>query len=88
MKTLSQLSFFLFTILLLSSCEKSYRFQIDSPKKATLESKVNISIKEENNNAYEKVLFFVNGKEVTYFIMGPEAWGVFEGVCGVLKYRW
>lgn len=64
MKTISKLSLFLLTAILLSSCEKSYRFQIDAPKKATLETEVSISIKEENNNSYENVIFFVNGKEV------------------------
>lgn len=65
MKTLSRISLFLLTVVLLSSCEKSYRFQIDSPKTASYETDVTFSIKEENNNEYEKVLFFVNGKEVT-----------------------
>ena len=64
MKALSKISLFLLTIVILSSCEKSYRFNILVPKKTVLNEKVKISIQEENNRNFEKVLFFVNGKEV------------------------
>ena len=64
MKTISKISFFLLTIILLSSCETSYRFAIETPKSATLGDKINISVKEENGNTFEKTLIFVNGKEV------------------------
>ena len=90
MKTISKISLFLLTIILLSSCEKSYRFQIDSPKKATLDSEVSISIKEENNNGYEKVLFFVNGKEVTAqngsFTLNTKEYGVGKQSISAMVY--
>lgn len=90
MKTISQLSLFLLTIILLSSCEKSYRFQIDSPKKATFETEVTISIKEENNNEYEKVLFFVNGKEVAAengsFTLNTKDYGVGKKSISAMVY--
>lgn len=63
MKTLSRISLFLLTIALLISCETSYRFKIDVPKTTVLEDKITVSVKEENGNAFEKVILFVNGKE-------------------------
>jgi len=90
MKTISKISLLLLTIILLSSCETSYRFTIDSPKKAVLEDQITISIKEENNNAYEKALFFVNGKEVAAengsFTLNTKNYGVGKQTISAMVY--
>lgn len=64
MKIIHKILFTLLTVILLSSCETTYRFVIDTPKKVILEDEINVSIKEENGQPFKKVLFFVNGKEV------------------------
>ena len=65
MKLFSKLSLFLLTVITLASCDTRYDFVIDTPKKATLNDKITISLQEKNNNAFEKALFFINGKEVS-----------------------
>lgn len=59
----------LFTLLLsfffLTSCDKSYKFTLNVTKKNTLNDKVNITLKEENNQQINNVQFFVNGKEIS-----------------------
>ena len=61
MKIIHKILFTLLTVILLSSCETTYRFVIDTPKKVILEDEINVSIKEENGQPFKKVLFFVNG---------------------------
>lgn len=65
MKTIYRISFLLLTIITLASCEANYKFAIKMQNKAVLNDKVTISLTEENNNPFEKVTFFVNGKEVS-----------------------
>jgi len=65
MKLFTKISLFLLTIIVLTSCDTKYSFVINTPKKATLNDKITISLQEKNNNAFEKALFFVNGKEVS-----------------------
>ncbi|MFY9242762.1 MAG: glutaminyl-peptide cyclotransferase [Polaribacter sp.] len=55
----------LITFFLITSCTNDYKFTLELSKKSTLNADVNVTIKEENNNAFEKVQFFVNGKEIT-----------------------
>ena len=69
MKIIHKILFTLLTVILLSSCETAYRFVIDTPKKVILEDEINVSIKEENGQPFKKVLFFVNGKEVTEHLL-------------------
>ncbi len=59
----------LFTLLLsfffLTSCDKDYKFTLNVSKKNTLNDKVSITLKEENNQQINNVQFFVNGKEIS-----------------------
>ncbi|APZ44984.1 glutamine cyclotransferase [Polaribacter reichenbachii] len=54
------LSFYLFT-----SCDKDYKFTLDVSKKNTIKDKIEITLKEENNQQVDNVQFFVNGKEIS-----------------------
>lgn len=65
MKLFTKISLFLLTIIVLTSCDTKYSFVINVPKKAVLNDKITISLQEKNNNAFEKALFFINGKEVS-----------------------
>jgi len=65
MKPICKISIFLLTVITLASCEADYKFAIKVQKKATLNDQVAVSLTEENNNPFEKVTFFVNGKEVS-----------------------
>lgn len=51
-------------LFLLTSCSKDYNFSLDVTKKSNLNSKININLKEKNNQTIDKVQFFVNGQEV------------------------
>ena len=55
----------LVSILIMYSCSEDYKFNVDSPKKTTLNKTINISLKEQNNLPFTKVQFFVNGKEIS-----------------------
>ncbi len=90
MKAIYKILLFLLTMVILSSCEKSYSFEIMVPKKTILNEKIKISIQEENNRNYEKVLFFVNGKEVPAkdgeFILETKDYGVGKQVISAMVY--
>ena len=55
---------FFTTLLLISSCTESYKFNLETTKKTTLNKSIKISLTEENNKQIDKVQFFVNGQEV------------------------
>ena len=57
---LSIMSFLLFV-----SCNEDYKFTLEVTKKATIDSKVTVTLKEKNNKSVDKVQFFVNGKEIS-----------------------
>lgn len=90
MKSIRHFLLLLLTITVLSSCETSYKFSINVPKKAVLNDKVTISLKEENNQAFEKVLFFVNGKEVeaqnNSFTLDTKNYGVGKQLVSAMVY--
>tara|TARA_B100000795_G_C22723700_1_gene408550 strand:- start:117 stop:1163 length:1047 start_codon:yes stop_codon:yes gene_type:complete len=65
MKTMHKFSILILTIVTLISCEVGYNISIKAPNKTVLNSIVEISLLEENNNPIEKTMFFVNGKEVS-----------------------
>lgn len=90
MKSIRHFLLLLLTITVLSSCETSYKFTIEVPKKAVLNDKVTISLKEKNNQAFEKVLFFVNGKEVetqsNSFTLDTKNYGVGKQLVSAMVY--
>jgi glutaminyl-peptide cyclotransferase len=90
MKLFKQLSLFLLTIIVLTSCESSYIFSIKAPQKAVLNDQITISVQEENGTAFEKVLFFVNGKEVSSqndsFVLNTKDFGVGKHQISALVY--
>ena len=90
MKFLSKLSLFLLIIIALTSCETSYRFLINTQKKVTLNDQVTVSLTEENGQAFEKAVFFVNGKEVSSgndsFTLNTEDYGVGKVVISAMVY--
>lgn len=53
---------FLFSAALLSSCDSKYKFTLKAPKKAVLNSEINISVIEENDKPVNKIEFYINGK--------------------------
>ncbi len=64
MKLLKQISVFLLTISLLTSCETHYKFSINTKKKAVLASQFDVSVSEKSGTEISKALFFINGKEI------------------------
>jgi glutamine cyclotransferase len=64
MKKIAVIISFLAT-LFFTSCNDDYKFTLDVTKKATLNSKVTITLKEKNNKPVDKVQFFINGKEIS-----------------------
>lgn len=64
MKTIYTSFILLLTIMIFNSCETQYNLSIKVPDKTTLNKKVKVSIVEENNYEFDKVTFFVNGKEI------------------------
>lgn len=80
MKSLFKLSLFSLIIITLASCNSSFIFKINSPKKVSLTDQVKITLTEESGKAFEKAIFFVNGKEVTSgsdsFTLNTEEFGV------------
>lgn len=54
-----------FTLLLLISCNDTYKFSLELTKKTTLNSSFSITLKEKNDKPIDKVQFFVDGKEIT-----------------------
>jgi glutaminyl-peptide cyclotransferase len=90
MKTIKHFSLFLLTILLFTACNSSYRFQIKVPKKAVLNDEVKITINEENGKEFDKVLFFVNGKEVSSdknsFTLDTKEYGVGKQSISAMVY--
>ncbi|MEQ6124640.1 glutaminyl-peptide cyclotransferase [Pseudotenacibaculum sp. MALMAid0570] len=90
MKSIRLFSLLALTIIVLTSCETSYRFTINTPKKAVLNDKITISLKEENNQSFEKALFFVNGKEVSAqnnsFTLDTKDYGVGKQMISAMVY--
>ncbi len=80
MKPFYKLSILSLIIITLASCNSSYIFKIQSPKKVTLADQVNVTVAEESGKAFEKAIFFVNGKEVPSgndsFTLNTEDYGV------------
>tara|TARA_R110002049_G_scaffold4842_4_gene34194 strand:- start:968 stop:2008 length:1041 start_codon:yes stop_codon:yes gene_type:complete len=65
MKNFSILITFLSLLLLTISCSNDYKFSLEKPNKVVLNESVTIKLVEKNNQAVEKIQFYVNGKEVT-----------------------
>lgn len=90
MKLIKQLSLFLLTVIVLTSCETSHRFAIKVPKKSVLNDQITVTIAEENSGTFEKALFFVNGKEVSgennSFILDTKAYGVGKHQISAMVY--
>ncbi len=90
MKVLRPLAFLFLILTTLSSCETPYQFVINVPKKAVLNDQVSISLSEKNNQAFEKVLFFVNGKEISSnnnsFTLNTQDFGVGKQVISAMVY--
>ena len=91
MKTIYKISFLLLTIITLASCGTDHKFVIKVQKKAILNDKVTVSLTEENNNPFEKVTFFVNGKEVSSenntFSLDTKNYGVGKlSISAMVKY--
>jgi glutamine cyclotransferase len=51
-------------LLLVSSCDDSYKLKLNVTKKTTLNSEVIISLKEKDDKPLDKVQFFINGIEI------------------------
>ena len=65
MKNFSILITFLSLLLLTVSCSNNYKFSLEKPNKVVLNESVTIKLVEKNNQAVEKIQFYVNGKELT-----------------------
>jgi len=50
--------------LLLTSCEEEYKFQLEAPKKITIDKPLTISIKEVNEQEFDKVMYSLDGKSI------------------------
>ncbi|MHB0753659.1 glutaminyl-peptide cyclotransferase [Polaribacter sp. M15] len=63
---MKKIAFFAATlmILFLTSCNDTYSLKLNVTKKTTLNGKVTLSLKEENNKPLDKIQFFVDGKEI------------------------
>jgi len=66
MKSLHLKSFLLLTFIALASCSSSYKFSLQTPKKAYFEDQFEVSLIIENNNPIEQATFFINGKEIPH----------------------
>lgn len=55
----------IFAFFLISSCSKDYMFTLEVTKKATINSEIQITLKEKNNNQIDKVEFYVNGTAIS-----------------------
>ncbi|TVZ57035.1 glutamine cyclotransferase [Lutibacter sp. Hel_I_33_5] len=64
MKILTYFFILLLTAITLSSCETTYKFSIEVPKKTTIGKTVTATLKEKNNNPIDSVQFFLNGKQL------------------------
>lgn len=56
----------LISTLLLISCEKEYEFKFDSPKKASIDQTLSMSVKEVNNQIIDKIAYSFDGKKIEY----------------------
>ncbi|WP_397447282.1 glutaminyl-peptide cyclotransferase [Polaribacter sp. R77954] len=63
---MKKIAFFTATlmILFLISCDDTYNLKLAVTKKTTLNGKVTLSLKEENNKPLDKIQFFIDGKEI------------------------
>lgn len=46
------------------SCEKQYKFTIDTPEKIAINQKLTVNLREENGNRFDKATYFLDGKEI------------------------
>lgn len=51
----------LFQLLLFANCGSDYKFILETPKKAALNSTITLTLTEKNNNPVDKVEFYING---------------------------
>ena len=90
MKSIDKISLLLLTIITLTSCETNYEFAIQLNQKAVLNDMVNVSFAEKNNNPFEKVLFFVNGNEVSAdgnsFVIDTKDYGAGKHLVSAMVY--
>ncbi len=63
---MSQKSYFLLliSVLLLTSCEKEYEFQFESPKKIAINQTLSLSVKEVNGQIIDKINYSFDGKSI------------------------
>lgn len=52
------------SVLLFSSCEKEYQFQLESPKKLHLNESLNLLLKEVNDQKIDKITYSLDGKAI------------------------
>ncbi|WP_435416614.1 glutaminyl-peptide cyclotransferase [Polaribacter aestuariivivens] len=64
MKNISILITLFTTLILATSCEDNYKFDLKTSKKVKLNETVSISLSEKNNKPINKVQFYINGKEI------------------------
>ena len=57
------LLFTLLSVILFTNCNSDYKFALEAPKKAALNSEITITLKEESNQQIDKVEFYINGKK-------------------------
>ncbi len=61
---LNKLFILLISSLLLTSCEKEYKFQFDSPKEIAVDKSFAIEVKEVNGQPIDKISYSFNGKSI------------------------
>ena len=54
----------LISTLFITSCEKDYEFQLDSPKKIAVDKTFSISVRELNDQPIDKITYSFNGKSI------------------------
>lgn len=54
----------LMLFLVLSSCNNSYKFTLNSPKKIQINQELSFSLKEKNNKPFDSVLFFIDEQKI------------------------
>lgn len=64
MRKLNLFFAFLLTISLLTSCETTYKFTVNTQKKSVLAESFDISVSEKNGTEITKALFYINGKAI------------------------
>ena len=64
MKLVKQIFILFLTVSALTSCEPTYKFNINTKKKSVLSDEFSISVSEENGTEISKAIFYINGKEI------------------------